>query len=93
MQRPHDALRDLPLNSEDVGERRVERLLPFAGGRSRPADVHELRLDSDLALRTLTPTARPGAVLVPPHFADQQVPDAKLTRNLLRRLARVPVLV
>ena len=77
--------RDVGLHLEDVGERRVERLLPLGGRRGPGLDPNELGADPH--------PARPAGRLLPPHRGGEQVVGPELAGDLLRRLGRLAVLV
>ena len=77
--------RDVGLHLEDVGERRVERLLPL-GGRRGPG------LDPD-QLGTHPHPARAARRLLPLHRGGEQVVGPQLAGDLLRRLGGVAVFV
>jgi hypothetical protein len=79
-----DARRDVGLHLEDVGQRRVEGLLPPRGGRTVGADLDELRAH-------LHAVARAAFLLLPADGGGQEVVRGELLRDLLRRLGRLLV--
>ena len=77
-----DARGDVRLHLEDVGQRRVERLLPLRSGRLGARDLDELRRHVHATL---------SAGLVPANRGGEQVSHAELGGDLLRRLGRLAV--
>ena len=85
VERAGDLACDVGLHLEHIGQGRIESLLPLCRGHRPRSDPDQFRADPHPA----------GAVrrLVPADSRREQVLSPQLARDLLRRLARVPVLV
>ena len=77
--------RDVGLHLEDIGEGRVERLLPLAGRSGAGLDLHEFGAHPD--------PARASRRLFPLDGGGEQVVGPQLAGDLLGRLGRLAVLV